>query len=441
MSETASDQLTSALETAARTEDKVHAYRHLLAQDARSSAAAADLNASSSPLFGWPFAVKEVLDVAGIRTSGGSRAYQDRVAAFDATVVARLRAAGCILLGTQIAHELTCGLDQPPTRNPWDLACYPGGSSAGAGVSVAVGSARFALGTDAAGSVRIPAAMTGTTGLKPTWGLISAHGVMREASAPSIDHVGIIARAAEDIAQILPILTNPDPWDAATLQPRPDQSDVTADADQIAVLGSETLKALSDTSPLDPDIESAFSQSCDVFRQAGAEIVEVELPTLQRAVDAIVTLFAAELSCANAQTVTKRRDLFTPTVADMIETGLAIPADQLKDAVKIRSSLRDELSAAFGASGAHFLLTPTTPRPAMPLANFDPTEELGTLIPFTCGFNLTGNPAISVPCGQTAGGLPIGLQIVGRHFMDAALLDLARSFQQRTHWHELRPPV
>ncbi|MEO0979894.1 MAG: amidase [Pseudomonadota bacterium] len=441
MSETASNQLTSALEAAARTEDKVHAYRHFLEQDARSSAAGADVNASTSPVFGWPFAVKEVFDVAGVHTSGGSRAYQDRVAAYDATVVARLRAAGCILLGTQIAHELTCGLDQPPTRNPWDLACYPGGSSAGAGVSVAVGSARFALGTDAAGSVRIPAAMTGTTGFKPTWGLISSHGVMREASAPSIDHVGIIARSAEDIAQILPILTNPDPWDAATLQARPGRSDATGDADQIAVLGSETRKALSDVTPLDPDIESAFTRACDVFHQAGTEIVDVELPSLPKAVDAIVTLFAAELSCANAQTVAKRRGLFAPAVADMIETGLAIPADRLEEAVKVRSSLRSELSAAFGSAGVHFLLTPTTPRPAMPLANFDPTEELGTLIPYTCGFNLTGNPAISVPCGQTAGGLPIGLQIVGRHFMDAALLDLARAFQQRTQWHELRPPV
>ncbi|WP_420332075.1 amidase [Roseibium sp.] len=441
MSETASDQLMRALDAATRTEDKVHAYRHLLKQQAQSSAAAADVNGSASPIFGWPFAVKEVFDVANVQTSGGSRAYQERVAASDATVVARLRAAGCTLLGTQIAHELTCGLDLPPTRNPWDLKCYPGGSSAGAGVSVAVGSARFALGTDAAGSVRIPAAMTGTTGLKPTWGLISAHGVMREASAPSIDHVGIIARSAEEIAHILPVLTTPDPWDAATLQAHPAGHEAIGGADRIAVLGEETLKALSDINPLDPDIESAFSQSREVFRQAGAEIVEVELPSLPRAVDAIVTLFSLELSCANAQTVKNRRGLFAPTVADMIETGLAIPADQLMDAIKIRSSLRDELSAAFSASGAHFLLTPTTPRPAMPLANFDPTEELGTLIPFTCGFNLTGNPAISLPCGQTTEGLPIGLQIVGRHFMEAALLDLAKAFQHRTHWHELRPPV
>lgn len=441
MSETASNQLTGVLDAVAQTEEKVHAYRHLLDQEARSEANGASLSSSASPIFGWPFAAKEVFDVAGVVTSGGSRAYEDRIPTCDATAVARLRAAGGLLVGTQIAHELTCGLDQPPTRNPWNLDCYPGGSSAGAGVSVAVGSARFALGTDTAGSVRIPAAMTGTTGLKPTWGLISSHGVMREASAPSIDHVEIIARSATEIAQVLPILAGPDPWDAATLQTRPDQEDFTRHTDRLAVLGKETLEALSDVYPLDPDIRIAFTHSCDTFRQAGAEIVEIELPTLPMAVEAIVTFFSAELSCANAQTVMKRRDRFTPTVAEMIETGLEIPANRLMDSVRTRSKLRNELSAAFGTAGTHFLLTPTTPRPAMSLASFDPTQELGTLVPFTCGFNLTGNPAISLPCGQTKDGLPIGLQIVARHYMESDLIDLAIEFQRRTHWHEMRPPI
>ncbi|MET1413171.1 amidase [Roseibium sp. HPY-6] len=441
MSETATSQLTRALDAVARTEDKVHAYRHLLEQEARSSSVDADKTGTQSPIFGWPFAVKEVFDVAGVVTAGGSQAYQDRVATSDATAVARLRAAGSTLVGTQIAHELTCGLDQPPTRNPWDLSCYPGGSSAGAGVSVAVGSARFALGTDAAGSVRIPAAMTGTTGLKPTWGLISSHGVMREASAPSIDHVGIIARSAEEVARVLPILAGPDPWDASTLQARGHHEQNPPHTDRIAVLGEATLGALSDTCPLDPDIKRAFSASCDTFRRSGAEIVEIELPTLPMAVGAIVTFFSAELACANAAMLEKHRDRFTPTVADMIETGLEIPADRLMEAVRVRSQLKAELSAAFAAANTQFLLTPTTPRPAMPLANFDPTEELGTLIPFTCGFNLTGNPAISLPCGQTKDGLPIGLQIVARPFRETGLLDLATEFQRRTHWHEMRPPV
>ncbi|QFT34215.1 Glutamyl-tRNA(Gln) amidotransferase subunit A [Labrenzia sp. THAF82] len=441
MSETASNQLTRTLDAVARTEDKVHAYRHVLELEARSSASDVDLSKASSPIAGWAFAVKEVFDVAGVVTSGGSQAYEDRVATLDATVVARLRAAGGTLVGTQVAHELTCGLDQPLTRNPWNLSYYPGGSSAGAGVSVAVGSARFALGTDAAGSLRIPAAMTGTTGLKPTWGLISSHGVMREASAPSIDHVGIIARSAAEIGKVLPILTDPDPWDAATLQARCDQDQRPQHNNRIAVLGETTLSALTDAYPLDPEIKIALADSCKVFRQAGAEIVELELPTLPMAVDAIVTLFSAELAWANTAALAKRRDRFNPKVAEMIETGLGIPADRLMDAVRVRSKLQKELSAAFAAVSTHFLLTPTTPRPAMSLAEFDPTQELGTLIPFTCGFNLTGNPAISIPCGQTKEGLPIGLQIVGSHYMETELLDLAMEFQRQTHWHELRCPI
>ncbi|MEM1362894.1 MAG: amidase [Pseudomonadota bacterium] len=441
MSQTSENQLARALDALARTEDKVHAYRHVLEQEALSEASSADDSLASSPIGGWPFAVKEVLDVAGVPTSGGSQAYKDRVPKRDATVLERLRAAGGVLVGTQIAHELTCGFDQPPTRNPWNLSCYPGGSSAGAGVSVAVGSTRFALGTDAAGSVRIPAAMTGTTGLKPTWGLISSHGVMRQASAPSIDHVGLVARSAAEIAQILPSLAAPDPWDAATLQPRPIQPEAQPHNKRLAILGEATLGAIAEEYGLDLEIQSAFSEACDVFRQAGFETVEIELPTLPMVVEAIVTFFSVELACANAETLLERRNSFFPKVAEMIEAGLATPKDQLLNALRIRSEFRAELSAAFASTNTDFLMTPTTPRVAMPLENFDPTEELATLIPFTCGFNLSGNPAISLPCGKTRDGLPIGLQIVGRHFREIALLNLAAQFQHQTRWHKDRPPV
>ncbi len=441
MSTTTNSQLANALSIAARTEEKVHAYRHFLVSDAQASEAIVNAEPQTSQISGWPFAVKEVFDVAGVATSGGSKAYEDRVPCSDATVVERLRSAGGVLVGTQIAHELTCGFDQPPTRNPWNLSCYPGGSSAGGGVSVAVGSARFALGTDAAGSVRIPAAMTGTTGLKPTWGLISSHGVMRQASAPSIDHVGIIARSAAEIAQILPILAGPDPWDKATLQGRPLQDDTSFQKSRIAVLGEATLEAMAQSYELEREITSAFSEACAVFSQAGAEIVGFDLPTLPMAVDAIVTLFAAELAYANADALKERRDGFSQAVAEMIETGLAIPQDQMLNAVGVRSQLRQELSTALKGAAAQVLLTPTTPRPAMPLSDFDPTQELATLIPFTCGFNLTGHPAISVPCGQTRSGLPIGLQMVGHHYQEASLLEHAEEFQRLANWHEMRPPV
>ncbi len=440
MPENATEQMERILATAARTESEVHAYRHLLEQEARAAATEADASVSSSPVHGWPFAVKEVFDVAGVSTSGGSPAFEDRMPKTDATVVQRLRAAGAVLVGTQISHELTCGLDQPPTRNPWNLACYPGGSSAGAGASVAVGSARFALGTDAAGSVRIPAAMTGTTGLKPTSGLVSSHGVMRQATAPSIDHVGIIARSAAEIADVLAVITGPDPWDAATLRSRPLVEGSSKNPVRLAVLGEATLAALAEFRSLDPDIETSFLAACTIFEDAGAEIVRLELPSLPKAIDAVVTFFSAELACANAEPLADRKSAYDAKVAAMIESGLAIPEEQMSEAVHIRSLVRQEITAAFAATGTLFLLTPTTPRPAMPLAQFDPSEEIATLVPLTCPFNLSGNPAISLPCGQTRDGLPIGLQIVGRHYSDVSLLGLAGQFQQQTDWHMKRPP-
>ncbi|MEM7398959.1 MAG: amidase, partial [Pseudomonadota bacterium] len=304
----------------------------------------------------------------------------------------------------------------------------------------AVGSARFALGTDAAGSVRIPAAMTGTTGLKPTWGLISCHGVMREATAPSIDHVGIIARSAAEIAAILPVLAGPDPWDAATLRARPVTDEAPKVGARFAVLGEATLSALSEFYPLDPDIETSFWSACNVFSDAGADIVKLELPSLPKAIEASVTLFSAEVACANAKWLSERKSDYNAKVAATIESGLLISADQLSEAVRTCSQLSREVSATFSAHDTRFLLTPTTPRPAMPLAQFNPSDEMASLVPFTCGFNLTGNPALSLPCGQTRDGLPIGLQIVGCHFAEASLLDLAQQFQQLTNWHERRPP-
>ncbi|WP_171209669.1 MULTISPECIES: amidase [unclassified Ruegeria] len=441
MSASTSNQLDNALDALARSEDKVHAFRHLMVSGAQAGEAGAHVNTQKHRIKGWPFAVKEVFDVAGVVTSGGSKAYKDRVPSKDATAIERLRAAGGILVGTQIAHELTCGLDQPPTRNPWNVSCYPGGSSAGAGVSVAVGSARFALGTDAAGSVRIPAAMTGTTGLKPTWGLISSHGVMRQASAPSIDHVGIIARSAADLSQILPILAGPDPWDKATLQNQPAHRDRYPTTSKIAVLGEATFEAVAQICDLDPEVKAAFSDAVAVFNQIGIELIEIDIPTLRLAVDATVTFFSAELACANARTLNQRRDDFAPAVAEMIDSGLGIPKDQLRNAVQIRSQLRRELAITLRKANVQALLTPTTPRPAMPLADFDPTQELASLVPFTCGFNLTGNPALSLPCGQTQNGLPIGLQMVGHHYEETSLLELAQKFQELTHWHKLRPPV
>lgn len=431
-----------------QTEPLIHAYVHVDRAGAAAAARLVDDGEMSGPLAGRPFAVKEVISVAGLPAAGGSPAFGAHVADFDATVVERLRSAGAVFVGTQVSHELTCGLDEPPTRNPWALDSYPGGSSAGGGASVAVGSAMFALGTDAAGSVRIPAAMTGVVGHKPTAGLVSSSGVVPHATAPSIDDVGILARSVMEVSEILGVIAGPDPADAATLW-----ESTTAGAAaspgragglvgrRLGLLGDGTRASLDARTAPAREVWSSFDAACEVLRSLGAVLVPVEIPALHRAPDAIFTLFATELAAAHRHLLEGRAADYHPGVLEMLMGALSIPQSQVAEAVGFRGGLRGEVLGAFADARLDALVTPTTPRVAMPLASFDPATELGTLIPYTCPFNLTGHPAVSVPCGFTASGLPVGLQLVGAPFHDAALLEVAAAYEQATTWHTYEPEV
>ena len=444
MPDTAQQRLTQVLSRLHDTEPQLHAYVHVVEDAASDAAQVVDSAASKGPLYGQCFAVKEVFEVAGIATSGGCRALQEHVPKHDATVVQRLREAGAILVGTQVSHELTCGVDEPPTRNPWNTDCYPGGSSAGAGVSVAAGSADFALGTDAAGSVRIPAAMTGTVGFKPTAGRVSKQGVLRQASAPSIDNVGIVARTVQEVGSVFDVVAGPDPLDAATLQQTAknglaQQNKPALQGLRFAVLGEQTRALLDQSWPMDKEIDKAFREACTQLTDAGAEMVTIELPGLAEAAPAIVTFFSQELAAAHEELVCDREQDYHPQVHAMLKQTLESSGEGLEDAVRVRSQLRNETVQAFAVAGVELLLTPTTPRVAMPLSTFDPTEELGSVIPYTCGFNLTGQPAISVPCGFTAAGLPIGLQMVGVRYKDVELLRIAQAYEQLNSWYKRQP--
>ena len=448
MPDSAVNRLAAALGRLEETEPLVHAYVHVDSAGAAAAARLVDGGEVGGPLAGLPFAVKEVISVSGLPASGGSRAFAAHVADHDATVVERLRQAGAILLGTQVSHELTCGLDEPPTRNPWALDSYPGGSSAGGGVSVAVGSARVTLGTDAAGSVRIPAAMTGVVGLKPSAGLVSTHGIVRHATAPSIDNVGILARSVADVSAVLAVVAGPDPADAATLwRPGDGRSMSSTGEDErlggmrIGILGNATRAALDARTPPEPDVWRAFGAACDDLRRLGFEIVPVEVPALASAPDAIVTFFSTELAAAHRRHAEDRSADYHPAVHGMLLQALSTPRSRVAEAVRFRGGLRTEVLGAFADARLDALVTPTTPRVAMPLDSFDPAAELGTLIPYTCPFNLTGQPAVSVPCGFSAAGLPIGLQFVGAPFEDSAVLAVAAAYESATTWHEHEPEV
>jgi aspartyl-tRNA(Asn)/glutamyl-tRNA(Gln) amidotransferase subunit A len=434
--ESATIRVEQAIARLRETEPKVHAYVHTLERQALHEARQLDSEAVRGPLHGIPFAVKEVFDIAGVETTGGSRALAGHVADVDAAAVQRLRHAGAVLMGTQVSHELTCGLDEPATRNPWNLACYPGGSSAGAGVSVAVGSAWFALGTDAAGSVRIPAAMTGVVGFKPSMGAVSKRGVIREASAPSIDNVGIVARNAALVADVFDAISFADPGDAQTLLHRPNARDAGLfggrrfQGKRVVVLGEHTLAALDRIHECEPDVKSAFEAACELLRAAGAELVSLELPTLAQASGAVVAFFSQELAFAHRGLLRNGETRYHPQIREMLAATLSLPSSTLDDATAVRTRLLAEVEEGLSTVGAEVLLTPTTPRVAMRLASFRPEAELASLIPYTCGFNLTGNPAISLPNGTDRHGLPIGLQVVGRLCHDAALLRFSAALER-----------
>lgn len=425
----------------------MHAYVNVDADGARAAAEAADADEALGAVHGVPFAVKEVIEVSGIPASGGSRVLADHIPEHDATVVQRLRRAGAVLIGTQVSHELTCGLDEPPTRNPWDLRRYPGGSSAGGGVSVAVGSAHFALGTDAAGSVRIPGAMTAVVGLKPTAGTVSSYGVVRGATAPSIDHVGILAPSVSDAADVLGVISGPDPADAATLRAAPASSPdgepnhlrASIEGTRLAVFGEATQAALNDLVAPEPDVVEVVAAAYEQLQALGATLVPVEIPTLVDSSQAIVTLFSTELAAAHRRLLARRPEQYHPAVGAMLAAALETPAEQIKHAVAVRTHLRHEVAHSFRTAGVEALVSPTTPRAAMPLDAFDPTEELGTLIPYTCPFNLTGQPAISVPCGFTSAGMPVGLQVVGQAFGESQMLRVAAAYEHATCWRDCHP--
>ena len=449
MRESASSRLERASDRLGATEAVVHAYVHVDIDEARKDAEAADATEPVGSLHGLPFAVKEVIDVSGVVTAAGSRVFADRVPGVDATVVQRLRAAGAVLVGTHVSHELTCGLDQPATRNPWAPDRYPGGSSAGGGVSVAVGSSDFALGTDAAGSVRIPGAMTGVVGLKPTAGLVSSSGVVREATAPSIDHVGVLARRVSNVAEVLAAIAGPDPADAATLRVSASPSTcellgsegASIEGLSLGVFGEATQDALNELVAPESEVVEVVDAAYQQLKELGATLVPVELPTLVRSSEAIFTFFSTELAAAHRRLLEPRRAAYHPAVAEMLAQALKTPSEQVVEAVEIRTTLRREVEKAFSTSGVRLLVSPTTPRVAMPLDSFDPTEELGTLIPYTCPFNLTGQPAVSVPCGFTGDALPVGLQIVGTAYGEAEVLRVASAYEQATGWHDRRPRI
>jgi aspartyl-tRNA(Asn)/glutamyl-tRNA(Gln) amidotransferase subunit A len=420
--------------------------------------------APAPALAGVPTAVKDIIHVAGLPTTCGSRLLADYLPPFEATVVTRLEAQGAIVLGKTNMDEFAMGSSTEhsafkPTRNPWDRERVPGGSSGGSGAAVASRMVPLALGTDTGGSIRQPAALCGVSGLKPTWGRASRYGLV--AFASSLDQVGPLARNVEDLAIASSVLCGHDPADA-TSSPRPVPDFASALGGGAAGLRLGVPRR-SLAEGVDGETLARFDDALRALEAAGATIMDVELPHLAHAIAAYYLVATAEASSnlarydgvrygARATGAPDLRRLYGETrdqgfgaeVKRRILLGTFALSSGYYDAYylraqKVRTLIRRDFEQAFASCDA--IATPTTPAPAFRFGEktADPLQMYLADI-FTVPANLAGLPALSIPCGL-ASGLPVGLQLVGRPFEEVTLLRAGAAYQKVTSHHELAPPL
>jgi len=449
--ELTSVDLTSRLiEQARATEHTLHAYTCLAADEALESAARADAEVAGgrvrSPLHGIPFGVKDVLLTAGMPTEAGSRLLEGFVPDADAEVVRRLREAGAVLLGKLETQEFAAGQNVPNTRCAWNTSHWPGGSSAGSGVSVAVGSATFALGSDAGGSIRLPAALNSIVGLKPTYGRVSRRGVV-PAGTSTLDCVGPMTLTADDAALVLEVIAGYDPSDPGSAD-APDFRAIDPDRFGLsgARLGVERSFFFGET--LDDAVKPVAEQALGAFERLGASLIDIDLPALRLVNASSWTIFVAETAAAHRTWLLEQRSGYGAGTRRFLQMGSLLPDGVVGAARRARRRLIDEMRSIFAAHDLDALLVPTSPLPFIGLEELDGAEimlsaatDVGQIAPYMFFANLTGQPAISMPSGFTADGDPVGIQIVGRPFDEATILSIARAYEGDTQWYRTEPPL
>ncbi len=439
---------------------------------ARAAAVDADPRRATLPLAGVPVAVKDNLCTRGVRTTASSRILDTFVPPYDATVVARLEAAGAVLVGKTNCDEFAMGSSNEnsafgPVRNPWATDRIPGGSSGGSAVAVAAAMAPLALGSDTGGSIRQPAALCGLVGLKPTYGRVSRYGLL--AFASSLDQVGPFTRTVEDAAIALNVLAGHDPADATSAPDTvPDYTQALAETSAPLRIG--VPRALLEQG-VDGDVAAAFEQALAVYREAGASLVDITLPYAGAAIPVYYLVATAEASSnlarydgvrfgfrAAAATAgpgaqddlrtmygRTREQGFGTEVKRRIMLGTYVLSAGYYDAYylkaqQVRTLIRRDYDRAF--EQVDVVAMPTSPTPAFRIGErvSDPLQMYLADI-FTVSANLAGLPAISVPCGFTREGLPVGLQLTGRLFDETMLLAAAARYERRTSWWTRQPAL
>ncbi|MBI4311284.1 MAG: amidase [Chloroflexi bacterium] len=396
------------------------------------------------PLHGIPLGLKDLYWTEGVQTTAGSKIMAGFQPPQDAETVARLKAAGCVLLGKLNMHPFAYGAlgvnpDYGTPPNPWDTTCIPGGSSSGSGVALAAGLLPAATGSDTGGSIRIPASLCGVVGIKPTYGRVSRHGLVP--LSWSLDHPGPMARCVEDCAILLQAMAGHDPKDNTTVElPVPDYRATM----RAAIQGLRIGMPRAFFAGIQPAVREAVEKAARILEELGARVEEVDAPGPDDIGPVVSSIMGPEATAYHLDMLKTRQADYPEDVLRRLLANLKIPAVDYVKAQQSQAQLTGrylELLQTYD-----LLLTATEPFTAQPLNRtsvvIDGQERpyQGMLTRFTNPFNLTGMPAISLPCGFDAGGLPIGLQLAGMPFDEATVLRAAYAYEQATPWHGRRPP-
>jgi aspartyl-tRNA(Asn)/glutamyl-tRNA(Gln) amidotransferase subunit A len=424
-----------------RHDPDLNAYITVTADSARHAARAAEAAIMAGhalgPLHGIPVALKDLYATRGVATTYGSPLFADWVPDFDGAAVERLKRAGAVILGKTNLHELAYGTTSAnahygPVRNPWRRDHHPGGSSGGSAAAVAAGLAYAAMGSDTGASIRQPAACCGIVGIKPTFGRVSKFGALP--LSWSQDHVGPLTRTVADAALLMQALAGFDPRDPTSVdRPVPD-------------FGADLDKGVRDTrigvvrgfffDDCDPEIVGAVDVAIRVLEDQGARIDEIELADMDAAYAAGVITIAVEGAAYHAADLRARPELFSDELRAAFQLGSFYQATDYVQAQRLRRHLIDQVGREM--AGFDAVVMPTAPIPPTPIAANPPGHAM--LRPRnTMPFNALGLPAISVPCGFTTAGLPIGLQIAGHAFAEAMVLRIARAYEHATDWRRTPP--
>ena len=436
----------ASLERIEATDNLLHSFVTVMQEEALEQARTAEADILKGdykgPLHGIPVALKDLYDTAGVRTTAGSKLDFDRVPLEDATVTARLRAAGAVLMGKLAMTEFAiCEVDFDtlfePARNPWNLAHIAGGSSSGSGSAVASGQVMGALGSCTGGSIRGPASFCGIVGLKATYGRVSRHGVVP--LSWSQDHCGPMTWTVEDTAIMLQAIAGQDPKDPTTSTAEvPDYSRSLREDVKGLTIGVPRHFFFRPHPDVSAEVVSIVEKGLDALQELGANLEEVTIPSLEyvRAANTIIML--SEGYAVHERNLRSRPHDFGEMARDRFRIGALFSAGDYVQAQRCRQWVKREFAEVLRK--VDLLVTPTMPHPAPAFEGYETTTTARGYAS-TAPFNVTGLPAISVPCGFTADGLPVGMQIAGKPFDEPTVLRAAYTYQQYARWFERRPPI